>query len=169
MKKKTAKLTVVENQQSAADVKEEKTKEEDEADELSKLSRAEIRSRVHSIRQELEYMQAHFDGAIFDAMTNDGPPHSLYTDKAIREHYQLTDYLNPMLRAQYDRVMDRVGENPLLTLHSDIIQTAYQIGMLAGAIFADCPAAIIDRFERGLAFATGARSWQVKKESKTRS
>ncbi len=28
-------------------------------------------------------------------------------------------------------------------------QTAYAVGMLAGAIYADSPAATIDRFERG--------------------
>jgi hypothetical protein len=37
-----------------------------------------------------------------------------------------------------------------------------QIGMLAGAIFADSPKETLDRVERGLAFATAARTWQIK-------
>jgi hypothetical protein len=40
--------------------------------------------------------------------------------------------------------------------------TSFQIGVLAGAIFAGCSDREIDRLERGLVHATVSRRWRVK-------
>jgi hypothetical protein len=141
MSKKITNLAVVANQP-------------ENPDENHKITRDEIALRVRSIRQELEKVKAEFEGGIFDAMTTGEPPRSLSCWE-IREPDQLANYLNPVLKAQHDRGVD---------VHYEAIIAGYQIGMLAGVIFGDCPASTIDRFERGLVFATAAKGTKTETE-----
>ena len=111
-------------------------------------------------------MKAQFDGAVFDTMTNDGSPRSLYGAE-IREPDELVRYLNPTVEGKWKRfyeeeIKSKVADD-FMDAFYEAIETGLQIGMLAGAIFADAPASTVDRFERGLAHATAARHWEVKK------
>ena len=142
---------------------EQKAKAAREAEEESwKLSRDEIASRVRQLRRELEAAKERYDGALLDNFT-DGIPRSLDHVNVNREPFGTVYLFSPKLEAMVDRLQKN---EPISCLSDDVFElffwgtdTAYQIGMLAGAIYADCPAATIDRFERGLVVSLAACHW----------
>ena len=130
-----------------------------------KLTKAEIAKRVKDIRRELEAAKARYEGALLDNYT-DGIPRSLDIVDVNKEPYGAVDYLCPSLKGRLDRLQNETYEACLSDdvgeLYFWSTEIAFQIGMLAGAIYADCPKETVDRFERGLAFALAARHWMVK-------
>jgi len=153
-------LVTDKNQQKAARKQEE---------EKLKLTRHEIARRVRQLRKELEAAKQRYDGALFDNFT-DGSPPSLDIVNVNREPYGAVYHLSPLLEARVEQLQH--GELKS-SLSDDIFElfffsttTAYEFGMLAGAIYADCPTATIDRFERGLMTALGACHWIIKEEQR---
>jgi hypothetical protein len=131
-----------------------------------KLTRSELTNRVRQIRRELEAAKERYDGALLDNFT-DGIPRSL--DIGVnREPHAAVAYLCPSIEGRFDR-LHRLQHNAIVQKLSDDVgdlhywstEVAFQIGMLAGVIYADCPAATIDRFERGLVVAIAARDWEI--------
>jgi hypothetical protein len=131
-----------------------------------KLTRKELARRVHQLRGELEAAKERYDGALFDNFT-DGIPRTLDADERNREPYGAVEFLSPGLKGRTERLQK---ENPLSCISDDAselfffsTEVAYQIGMLAGAIYADCSKATVDRFERGLVVSLFACHWIGKK------
>ena len=131
-----------------------------------KLTRAELESRVNEIRRELEAAKRRYDGALFDNYT-DGMPPSLDVARENREPYGAVYYLAPIVEQTVNKLQenDEISDD-LFGLYINSTQTAYAVGMLAGAIYADCPTAIIDRFERGMTAALAASHWITKQEER---
>ena len=124
-----------------------------------KLSRDEIANRVHKLREELEAAKQRYNGALFDNFY-DGIPRSLDHLGLNREPFGAVYLMSPKLEAMVHRLQHN---EPISCLSDDVFElfywgtdTAYMIGMLAGAIYADSPTATIDRFERGLVIALAA-------------
>jgi hypothetical protein len=121
-----------------------------------KVSRAEIAKRVRVIRRELEAAKARYDGALMDNYC-DGIPASLDIMDVNKAPYGAVDYLFPWLKGRFGRLTNGIAVSDLRTDAADLYfwstEAAFQIGMLAGAIYSDCPKATIDRFERALVFA----------------
>jgi hypothetical protein len=148
------------------DQQEETRKQEEES---WKLTRAEIADRVGQLRRELEAAKERYDGARFDNYT-DGIPASLDVVHVNHEPCYAVSYLSPFL----ERMVDDLQNNIFRKCQSDDVfelyfwstQTAYEFGMLAGAIYADCSRETIDRFERGLVTALTARHWISKEEER---
>jgi hypothetical protein len=132
-----------------------------------KLTRTEIASRVHQLRKELEAAKQRYDGALFDNFT-DGIPRSLDVCDVNREPFGAVYHLSPLLEATVKHLQDgevnRCLSDDVFELFYFSTDTAYHVGMLAGAIYADCPPATIDRFERGLVTAAAACHWIGKEE-----
>ena len=107
----------------------------------------------------------------FDVVTAD-TPHSVAIPNALEPRddaspLDLAESFNPCLAGQHDRIGELVpdpGELDTLicTMKIETADTAFQIGILAGAIFAGCSDREIDRLERGLVHATAVRWWRVK-------
>jgi hypothetical protein len=140
-----------------------------QADESFKLTRAEIANRVHQLRTELEAAKQRYDGALFDNFT-DGIPPSLDHVGVNREPCTAVDFLSPKLECMRETLQhsnDPINQSDdVFDLYFWSTQTAYEFGMLAGAIYADSPAAIIDRFERGLVTALASCHWIIKEEER---
>ena len=155
---KTLELVTEEKQQELA------RKEEEQR---LKLSLPEIASRVGELRKELEAAKQRYDGALFDNYT-DGIPPSLDIVDVNRAPYSAVYYLSPLLEATVEQLqhgtVKRCLSDDVFELFFFSTQTAYEFGMLAGAIYADCSTATIDRFERGLVTALAACHWIVKEE-----
>jgi hypothetical protein len=125
-------------------------------------SREEIANCVRELRKELEAAKARYDGALFDNYT-DGIPRSLDYMDINRAPFGAVYFISPKLKAMVEGLQKN---KPIRCLSDDVFElffwgtdTAYQIGMLAGAIYADCPTATIDRFERGLIVSLAACHW----------
>ena len=130
-----------------------------------KLSRTEIAARVRVLRKELEAAKQRYDGALFDNFTN-GIPQSLDIMNVNREPHGAVYYLSPFLERMVKDLQEGKHfsclSNDVFELYYWSTQTAVAFGMLAGAIYADCPTATIDRFERGLVTSLAASHWIVK-------
>jgi hypothetical protein len=146
-----------------------KQKQQDEArkqeEQNLKLTRAEIADRVGQLRKELEAAKQRYDGALFDNFT-DGIPPSLDIVDVNREPYGAVYHLSPLLKAWVEHLQHGAVKSCLsddvFELFFFSTQTAYEVGMLAGAIYADSPTTTIDRFERGLVGALAACHWIIK-------
>ena len=151
------------------DEKQQKTARKQEAEKL-KLTRDEIAMRVSQLRKELEAAKQRYDAALFDNFT-DGIPPSLDHVGVNREPYGAVYHLSPLLEAWVEQLQHGEVKS---CLSDDVFElfffsttTAYEFGMLAGAIYADCPTTTIDRFERGLVTALTACHWIIKEEERS--
>jgi len=148
-------------------VTEEKQQEEARKQEKESLllTRAEIAKRVNEIRKELETAKQRYDGALFDNYT-DGIPPSLDIVDVNRAPFGAVYHLSPRL----ERMLKNLQDNADPMKQSDDVfelffwgtHTAYALGMLAGAIYADLPQQTVDRWERGLVTALSTCHWIVK-------
>jgi hypothetical protein len=128
-----------------------------------KLSAEEITKRVRVIRRELEAARARYEGTMFDILTEGSEPRSMSTDEGIREPYELANFLRPALEGYYERSRGPVSdEDSVAFLQYEGIEAGFQIGILAGFIFAGADVREIDRAERGLIHASMARERRVK-------
>jgi hypothetical protein len=136
-------------------------------EEKLKLTRDEIATRLRRLRKELEAAKQRYDGALFDNFT-DGIPPSLDHVGVNREPFGAVYHLSPLLEAWVEQLQNGKVKSCLsddvFELFFFSTQTAYEIGMLAGAIYMDSPTATIDRFERGLVTALAACHWIIKEE-----
>ena len=136
-----------------------------ERDNDLKLTRIEIADRVTQLRNELEAAKQRYDGTLFDSFT-DGIPATLDLVDVNREPYGAVYHLSPLLedwvRLLQNGEVKSCFSDDVFELFFFSTQTAYQFGMFAGAIYADCPKETIDRFERGLVTALAASHWIIK-------
>jgi len=94
---------------------------------------------------------------MFDILTEGATPRSMDTETAIREPYQLVNLLCPALEECFRRVGEDCNDNAVGYLQFTGMEVGFQIGLLAGLIFADADAQEIDRAVRGLVHASVAR------------
>ncbi len=149
-------------EEAAAQKKEQREAEEEDW----KLTREEIAHRARQIRKEIQEAKARFDGAMFDVLTDSDIPRSL-DNVSVREPYELVNYLRPSTEGHYGRCSAAIpGEefDSLCSLQWEGMETAFQIGMLEGFVFAGSSEKEVQRMERGLAYASSVRHWEVKEE-----
>ena len=164
-----AKLKIVE-QQTEAELqakyeREKASKQRDEEEESWRLTRAEITARVRAIRAQLEAFRAQLEGVPFDVVTNDMPVSLDYGNRPCPS--ELTEALDPAIKGHYDRLHKATAhdlelQDDLAALKWKTAETSFQIGVLAGPMFADASDRKIDRLERGLIHATASRGWRCK-------
>lgn len=152
MKKKTAKK-----------IRKEEYDRWEKAEDEWRITSREARQRVRVIRDELEAYREHLEGAPFDIPCGDyEPPRSIGQHR--RKHtVELVGDLNPIIDGLFKMIDDFADQHgcadyldfnsKLFLLKMEAAETGFQIGLLAGAIFAGCSNGEIDRFERGLTFA----------------
>jgi len=127
------------------------------------ISRRELRQRVRSLRDELESYHAQIQAVPFDIPTGDfNIPDCLDGEKR-KYHVELIEDFNPFIKGIFemiDTVAKEHGCNEaidfnakLFSLKSECARTGFQIGVLAGVIFAAGSKDQVDKFERGLTFA----------------
>ena len=166
MAKKISNLKIVE-QQTEAELqakyeREKAAKQRDEEEDSWRLTRPEITARVRALRTELEAARARLEGMTFDVVTDD-IPHSLDNYKRVCVT-DLVDGFDPCIPGHFKRVEAVLGEmqDDLSNLKWQSAETAFHIGILAGAIFSGASDREIDRLERGLVHATVSRGWRCK-------
>jgi hypothetical protein len=123
-----------------------------------------LAKRLLTVRDRSE--KARFDGAMFDVLTDSDIPRSL-DNVSVREPYELVNYLRPSTEGHYGRCSAAIpGEefDSLCSLQWEGMETAFQIGMLEGFVFAGSSEKEVQRMERGLAYASSVRHWEVKEE-----
>ena len=137
--------------------------QDDSLEEIWKLTRKEIAERARTLRLELETYRERLEGMPFDVVTDDCPHSVDYVDGSYP--INLAEAFNPHIAGHYDWLEKALVGNHdvrLCRLKIETADTAFQIGVLAGAIFAGCSDREIDRLERGLVHATVSRPWRVK-------
>jgi len=165
--RKTTNLSVVKPQTEVQRKSYEDLEKEAEA---WRITRQEVRARVHALRTELEEYKSQIEGVPFDILA-DAIPRCL--DNTRREDLNdLVTGLNPLIGGLFKRCDDvarRHGVDAemdynaqLFELEMQLSDTGYYIGILAGVIFAGCSKETIDRFEHGLGFALESKHGVVK-------
>ena len=154
-----ASMTVVANGDAIKSKEEQKEKREASW----KLNRRQIAGLAREIRIELEAARDRLEGMTFEALSGDMPP---VIDNIEPHPYacELVGKFNPSIRGRYNLLEGIAGIDPdeLLQFKTEACESAFQIGVLAGAIFSGASDREIDRLERGLIHATMARPWRVK-------
>jgi hypothetical protein len=166
--KKTSNLKIVQQQTEAeAEARREWDKAFDNRREEEKswrLTRPEITSRAHQVRVTLEMYRARLEGMPFDVVTGDIPRSVDYVDAP--EPYEIAEAFDPCIEGHYERLEKATAhdllQNDLGDLKWKTAETAFQIGVLAGAMFSGASDREIDRLERGLIHATVSRGWRCK-------
>lgn len=141
-----------------------KAKQQEREEQACKLTQAEVTTRIREIRSYLEDASNRIAGLHFDILNSD-EPHSLDHDE-FPYPAQLAERLNPTITGHYDRVYDRLpnedSKDDLDELKLSLAETAFAVGVLAGAMFHGASKLEVDKLERGLVHATTSRHWQVK-------
>ncbi len=141
------------------------------AEEKWRITPREICQRVRVLRDELESYRAQLEGAPFDIPCGDyETPRSLEHER--KYTVTLVEEFNPIVGKLLEMIDSYAKEHgthefldfqsKLFTLKSQSAETGFQIGVLAGVIFAGCPKEVVDRFERGLMFSVESNAWLVK-------
>jgi hypothetical protein len=128
-----------------------------------RISGREARQRVRVLRDQLESYRDQLEAVPFDIPCGD-----MSTPKCLDSNYQrhtldLVDDLDTRVKAMFEMIDSFAKEHgchenldfqtKLFELEMDTAETAFKIGMLAGAIFAGCSKEQVDRFERGMVFS----------------
>jgi hypothetical protein len=175
MVKKTTNLSVVKRSetQKERDRRTRWSHEHDrweEAEHEMRITRQEMCQRVRVLRDELESYRAQLEAVPFD-LPNDEIPCVLdhnrrkYTVNLVEEFNPIVEKLLEMIDSyakQHGTHEFLDFQSKLFTLKSQSAETGFQIGVLAGVIFAGCSKEIVDKFERGLMFSVESNGWLVK-------
>jgi hypothetical protein len=158
--KKTSNLKIVQQQTltEAEQAKYEQQKAEKRRKELEeswKLTRTEIAGRAHALRLQLEVFRSQLEGLTFDIVNSQIPP-SAETPSNRPDAIDLVDDFDSYIKGTADEMREKEHDE-LFNLRMDTADTAFQIGILAGAIFSGASDREIDRLERGLIHATVSR------------
>ena len=157
MAKKTAKLTVVKNEQPPRRTSEDLKKEA----KGWRITREEARARVHNLRMELENYRDQIDAVPFDILADSIPQSLDYSER--RWAVDVMENFNPLIKGLFnrcdqeakrygaDREIDFNGE--LFDLKLQLSETAFGVGILAGALFSGASPEAVERFERGLLYS----------------
>jgi len=147
----------------------EEYKRWEEAENSWEITRDEARHRARNVREILEDFRNQLEGAFFDVPCGD-VPRSL--DRERQDVVQLVENLNPLVNGFFKMIDDLANQHgcdefidfnaKLFLLKMEAAETGFQIGVLAGAIFAGCSQEQIDKFERGLTFAMASHRRMVK-------
>lgn len=172
MKKKTANLSIVNNERSEEEQK-KRREEWENAEKKWRITPREARQRVRGLRDELESYRDQIEGIPFDIPTGDYETLLCLDSEKRKYHIELVEDFNPLINGVFEMIDSYARQHgchdfldfqsKLYSLKSQCAQTGFQIGVLAGAIFAGCPKENIDRFERGLTFAMQSNHWLVEK------
>ena len=158
--KKTSNLKIVQQQTltEAEQAKYEQQKAEKRRKELEeswKLTRTEIAGRAHALRLQLEVFRSQLEGLTFDIVNSQIPP-SAETPSNRPDAIDLVDDFDSYIKGTADEMRESEHDE-IFNLRMDTADTAFQIGILAGAIFSGASDREIDRLERGLIHATVSR------------
>ena len=76
----------------------------------------------------------------------------------------LADAFDPCIKGRFEWIAESIPDwqDEIVNLKMETAETAFQIGVMAGAMFAGCSEREIDRLERGLIHAIVSRSWRCK-------
>jgi hypothetical protein len=144
----------------------------EKAEEEWKITSQEARHRVHVVRDELESYRDQIEALPFDILVDDTP---YCLDIKRKDAVEIIEEFTPFVRGIFEKIDDFVKEllprehqsldfnAKLFMLERQAIESGFQVGVLAGVIFAGCPKEQIDKFERGLAFAIASNRWIVKR------
>lgn len=151
--KRKAKLSIVKPNQSELRI----NKDWDKERETWRITRQEAAVRVRSLRTELQSYRDQIDAVPFDILA-DSIPRCLDHSKR-KWAINVMEEFNPLIKRLYDRC-DEAGKNieemdfnaQLFDLKTEVAETAFSIGVLAGALFAGASSETVDRFERGLLY-----------------
>jgi hypothetical protein len=139
-----------------------------------RITAAEAKQRVRTLREELEGYRAQIEAVPFDIPYDSelGVPCLEGHDRQYTP--DLAANLDPRVNVIYkliDEYADQHGCNASLDFNAKLFafrwataDAAYRAGVLAGVIFAGCPKEQVDRFERGLAVSLTTNNPIVKKE-----
>jgi hypothetical protein len=130
-----------------------------------RITEFEARQRVLALRDELERYREQLDAAPFDIACGDSTaPASLGVGERKYTVYLAMD-LNPIVDALFEEIDSFARKHgpgiyravdfnsKLFDLRDHSVETGFKVGVLAGVIFSGAPKEVIDRFERGLAYA----------------
>jgi hypothetical protein len=173
MAKKSTKsnLKVVGKVRSEEDQKKWRAEHEawEKAEEALKIRPREIADRVRSLRAELEYYREQMEGVRFDIPSGDAQSPRCLVHGRRKEHAQLVEDLNPFVTGIFKMIDEYAKQHgchefldfnaKLYTLNWQAAETGFQIGVLAGSIFAGCTKDEVDRLERGLVFSLRRNYW----------
>ena len=125
-----------------------------------RITRQEALKRVRSLRIELESYRDQIDAVPFDILADSIPAPLDHSER--KWAVNVMEDFNPLIKGLFDRCDEaarRHGVNEemdfnaqLFDLKMHLSETAFQIGLLAGALFAGAPKETVDRFERGLLY-----------------
>jgi hypothetical protein len=138
-----------------------------------RIGASEARDRVRNLRAELERYREQLEGVPFDIADGESGEESL--DRYERKYpAQLAEEINPLIGGLFraiDAFAEKHGTHEFLDFNAKLFElkcqtaeTGFQIGVLAGVIFAGSPKEVIDRFERGLGFSLECHREIVRKD-----
>ena len=179
-KSKNTNLKLVQTQQQTDQQAEQQEEKERRAQEYDRwenarkrwmLSPLEITKRVRALRAELEFYREQIEGVPFDIACGDFcSPTSLEYERQYT--VALVEDFNPLVKGYFEMIDNFAkdhGCHELLDFNSKLFslklhsaETGFQIGLLAGVIFAGCSKEQVDKFERGLAFSLKSNRQVVK-------
>ena len=134
----------------------------------------ELRGRVRVLRDELEAYCNQLEAVPFDIPSGDlSIPNCL--DNSDRKYtLDLVEDLDPRVSGLFEMIDSFAKEHgchqdldfqaKLFELKTGYAETAFKIGVLAGAIFAGCPKGQVDRFEQGLEVSLASDRRLAKKD-----
>jgi hypothetical protein len=160
MAKKTSNLKVVQQPTEAELAKyerEQAQKKQKELEDSWRLTRTEIAGRAHALRLHLETFRSRLEGVIFD-ITIECPP-SIAGDTP--DVINLVDDFDSYIKGRAEQMRESEHDDQF-NLRMDTAETAFQIGVMWGAMATGASDREIDRLERGLIHATVSRGWRCK-------
>lgn len=138
---------------------EEKAKEYEKKKNSMRLSREEIKSRVRDVREKLELYREQIEALPFNICDEQPMCLGSYGVEQREALHDLAADLHPLAQFTYSEFcycnepIPSYIHDDLSPMLWDFSQTAYSVGVLAGAIFAGEEKKNIDRLERGLVFS----------------
>ena|SRR5687767_12649310 len=148
--KKTSNLKIVQQQ----------TAESKKLEESWKLTRTEIAARAHALRLQLEAFRSQLEGVTFDIVTSQ-IPQSTETSSEKPDVINLVDDFDSYIKGRAEQMRESEHDEQF-NLRMDTAETAFQIGVMWGAMATGASDREIDRLERGLIHATAAKPWRCK-------
>ena len=122
-----------------------------------RITREQAKLRVNNLRLELENYRDQIDAVPFDILA-DAIPRSLDFSER-RWATDVMEKFNPLIKGLFhrcDQEAERCGasiNDDLFELKMQISETAFGIGLVAGALFSGASPEAVKRFERGLLYS----------------
>lgn len=163
MKKKTATLTVVKDEQQARLARLKRYADLEIEERQWRITSQQVRDKVHTLRLELESCRQQLEAVPYDLA--DEMPLCLQSSNR-KDQSELSEELNPLITHLFERcdsVAQKYGVGAemdynaqLFALKQQLAETSFRVGLLAGVMFSGASNETIDRFERGLIYSLTA-------------